>query len=60
MSEDPKKVIQFARRTQGYLYKKSSGFLSIWQKRYFIIIDNTLSYFSDETLQEVKKNINLE
>lgn len=29
----------------------------MWQKRYFIILDERLAYYSDETLQEEKKSI---
>jgi hypothetical protein len=46
-----------ARKTRGYLSKKSSGFIAIWQKRYFIIIDHKLCYYADETLEYVKKSI---
>jgi len=45
------KIVNQARKTRGYLHKKSSGLLSIWQKRYFIIIDETLAYYPDETLE---------
>ena len=52
-------MINQARKTRGYLFKHSSGLISIWQKRYFIIIDNSLCYYADESLQEAKKSINL-
>lgn len=29
----------------------------MWQKRYFIILEERLAYYSDETLQEEKKSI---
>jgi hypothetical protein len=29
----------------------------VWQKRYFIILEERLAYYSDETLQEEKKSI---
>ena len=51
-------VVQ-ARKTKGYLLKKSTGFISSWQKRFFIILDNALNYFPDETLEPPPKTISL-
>jgi hypothetical protein len=36
-----------AAKTKGYLEKKSTGVFANWQKRYFLIIANTLSYYAD-------------
>lgn len=50
-------AVNRAKKMKGYLEKKSSGFISLWQKRYFIVFDERLTYFQDETLQEEKKTI---
>lgn len=60
MLEQNEKLLGQARKTRGYLSKRSSGFLGIWQKRYFIIIDHKLCYYADETLEYVKKSIHID
>lgn len=45
-------------KIRGYLMKKSTSFFSHYQKRFFIVIDNQLAYFTDESLDQPKKKIN--
>jgi hypothetical protein len=53
-SISPDKMIKQAQKTKGYLYKKSSGILGGWDKRYFIIFNGALNYYSDEALEKQK------
>ena len=41
------KLAKQARRTQGYLDKKSTSLFAFWQRRYFTIIEGALRYFDD-------------
>ena len=45
-------------KIRGYLFKKSTSFFSHYQKRFFIVIDNQLAYFTDESLDQAKKKMN--
>lgn len=52
----PETMLHTAQKTKGYLFKKSRSFLGGWQKRYFLIINHSLIYYPDETL-ETKKGV---
>ena len=52
-------MIAQSRKTKGYLFKKSSGLIAAWQRRFFLILNNALCYFEDETLEEIRKRIAL-
>ena len=52
-------MLDIARQTKGYLYKKSRSLVGGWQKRYFLIINHTMVYYPDETLQKKKGTIEL-
>lgn len=43
----PEIMLRAAQKTKGYLMKKSRSLLGNWQKRYFLIINNTLLYYPD-------------
>ena len=45
---------------RGYLLKKSGKILRSFKKRFFIIIEDSLRYYSDETLDEPFKEFRLE
>lgn len=53
------KMLEWARKTRGYLYKKSRSWFETWQKRYFIILNHSLMYYADETLDYRKGVIEL-
>jgi hypothetical protein len=41
------KLIDQAKKTKGYLHKKSSGYFASWQKRYYIIFENKFCSYLD-------------
>ncbi len=43
----PTKMVKRAQKTNGYLFKRSHGFLGGWNQRYFIIHNAALAYYSD-------------
>ena len=49
-----KKIVVSASKARGYLSKKSSNVLVGWQKRFWLIVDDYLCYYRDETLAEQK------
>jgi hypothetical protein len=55
-----RQTVAVAMKVRGYLLKKSASILSNYQRRFFIIIDNHFAYFADETLDEPKKQLNLD
>lgn len=54
---NPEKMINQARKTKGYLLKKSHGLLGGWKSRYFLIINGAIMYYTDEALQKLKGEI---
>ena len=46
-------------KVRGYMLKKSKSLLSNYQRRFFMILDDYLAYFTDETLDELRKQISL-
>ena len=43
-------MINQAKKTKGYMLKKSHGFLGGWKQRYFLIMNDAISYYEDEAL----------
>jgi hypothetical protein len=43
----PDKMLKQAQKTKGYLLKKSSGIITSWNQRYFIILNGALAYYGD-------------
>lgn len=50
----PDKMLKQAQKTKGYLLKKSSGIITSWNQRYFIILNGALAYYGDEALEKQK------
>jgi hypothetical protein len=44
------KILSRARKIRGYLYKQSTRILGRYKKRYYLIIQDNLVEFIDETL----------
>ena len=41
------KMLKQAQKTKGYLLKKSSGIITSWNQRYFLILNDLLVYYRD-------------
>lgn len=52
-------MLKQAQKTKGYLIKKSSSLFASWKQRYFLILNSTLMYYEDETLENLKGEIKI-
>ena len=52
-------MLKQAQKTKGYLLKKSSGIITSWNQRYFIILNEILAYYGDEALEKQKGEIKI-
>lgn len=53
------RLVAQSSKVKGYLDKKSGNVFVGYQQRYFLVMDNFLTYFKDESLMEQKGRINI-
>lgn len=59
LAEMQARLVARSNKIKGYLDKKSGNVFVGYQQRYFLVMENFLVYFKDESLMEQKGKINI-